>query len=103
MLRWKRNTFCFVRFLRDAGVIVFLNKQDILKEKIESGKSIASYFPEYKKYRMSRKGEYISVPIWIVYCSLWFTTLDVHVILELTVVVNVSDTVLHKNVPLVYI
>jgi guanine nucleotide-binding protein subunit alpha len=43
------------RFLRDAGVIVFLNKQDILKEKIESGKSIASYFPEYKKYRMSRK------------------------------------------------
>jgi len=43
------------RFLQDAGVIVFLNKQDVLKEKIESGKSIASYFPEYKKYQMSSK------------------------------------------------
>lgn len=43
------------RFLQDAGVIVFLNKQDILKEKIESGKSIASYFPEYNKYQMSSK------------------------------------------------
>jgi len=43
------------RFLQDAGVIVFLNKQDILKEKIESGKSIASYFPDYKKYEMNSK------------------------------------------------
>ncbi|GFG30691.1 hypothetical protein Cfor_07468 [Coptotermes formosanus] len=43
------------RFLRHAGVIVFLNKQDMLKEKIESGKSVASYFPEYNKYQMSSK------------------------------------------------
>lgn len=43
------------RFLEDAGVIVFLNKQDMLKEKIKSGKSIAPYFPEYKKYQMSSK------------------------------------------------
>lgn len=43
------------RFLQDAGVIVFLNKQDMLKEKVESGKSIAPYFPEYNKYQMSSK------------------------------------------------
>jgi len=70
IVRSKRNTFCFVRFLRDAGVIVFLNKQDMLKEKVESGKSIAPYFPEYNKYQMSSKGEYISMLIWIVDSSL---------------------------------
>jgi hypothetical protein len=70
IVRSKRNTFCFVRFLQDAGVILFLNKQDMLKEKVESGKSIAPYFPEYNKYQMSSKGEYISVLIWIVYSSL---------------------------------
>jgi hypothetical protein len=70
IVRSKKNTFCFIRFLRDAGVIVFLNKQDMLKEKIESGKSIAPYFPEYKKYQMSSKGEYFSVLFWIVYSSL---------------------------------
>ncbi|XP_069690430.1 guanine nucleotide-binding protein G(f) subunit alpha isoform X1 [Periplaneta americana] len=45
------------RFLQEAGVIVFLNKQDVLQQKIESGKSIVQYFPEYKKYEMdSRDG-----------------------------------------------
>jgi len=43
------------RFLQNAGVITFLNKQDMLKEKVESGKSIAPYFPEYDKYQMSSK------------------------------------------------
>lgn len=46
-----------LRFLHDSGVIVFLNKQDVLKEKVESGKSIATYFPEYSKYEMNSKGE----------------------------------------------
>lgn len=71
----------------------------MLKEKVESGKSIAPYFPEYNTFR---KGEYISILIWIVYSSLWFTTLDVHIILMLTVVVNGSDTVLHRNIQLVH-
>jgi guanine nucleotide-binding protein subunit alpha len=57
-VRTKSNILCFARFLQAAGVIVFLNKQDMLKEKVESGKSIAPYFPEYKKYRMSSTGEY---------------------------------------------
>jgi hypothetical protein len=42
----------------------------MLKEKVESGKSIGPYFPEYNKYQMSSKGEYILVLIWIVYASL---------------------------------
>lgn len=45
-----------IRFLLGAGMIVFLNKQDTLKEKVESGKSIAKYFPEYSRYEMNSKG-----------------------------------------------
>jgi hypothetical protein len=42
----------------------------MLKEKVENGKSIADYFPEYNKYQMISRGEYISVLIWTVYSSL---------------------------------
>lgn len=38
------------RFLAETGLIVFLNKQDILEQKILAGKSIGEYFPEYKDY-----------------------------------------------------
>ncbi|XP_065083090.1 guanine nucleotide-binding protein G(f) subunit alpha [Ochlerotatus camptorhynchus] len=38
------------RFLADTGLIVFLNKQDILEQKILAGKSIKHYFPEYEVY-----------------------------------------------------
>ncbi|XP_021698987.1 guanine nucleotide-binding protein G(f) subunit alpha [Aedes aegypti] len=38
------------RFLAETGLIVFLNKQDILEQKILSGKSIKDYFPEYEEY-----------------------------------------------------
>lgn len=38
------------RFLAETGLIVFLNKQDILEQKILAGKSIGKYFPEYKDY-----------------------------------------------------
>ncbi|XP_058828207.1 guanine nucleotide-binding protein G(f) subunit alpha [Topomyia yanbarensis] len=38
------------RFLSDTGLIVFLNKQDILKQKIAAGKTIGTYFPEYNDY-----------------------------------------------------
>jgi guanine nucleotide-binding protein subunit alpha, other len=41
------------RFLYSAGVIVFLNKQDIMEEKIRSGKLIGTYFPKYYQYRLS--------------------------------------------------
>ena len=38
------------KFLINSGFILFLNKQDILKEKIERGANIEKYFPEYKQY-----------------------------------------------------
>lgn len=38
------------RFLMNSGLIVFLNKQDILKEKVTAGKSIGDYFPAYKSF-----------------------------------------------------
>ncbi|XP_035792283.1 guanine nucleotide-binding protein G(f) subunit alpha-like [Anopheles albimanus] len=38
------------RFLAETGVIVFLNKQDVLEQKLLTGKSIRTYFPEYDDY-----------------------------------------------------
>lgn len=43
------------RYLRQAGMIVFLNKQDILQRKIENGKRIDKYFPDYKTYKPTAK------------------------------------------------
>jgi len=39
------------RWLRQISVILFLNKQDLLAEKVALGKSkIEDYFPEYATY-----------------------------------------------------
>ena len=39
------------RWLRTISVILFLNKQDLLEEKIKSGKSkLEEYFPEFVHY-----------------------------------------------------
>uniref|UniRef100_A0A4W5R0I6 Uncharacterized protein n=1 Tax=Hucho hucho TaxID=62062 RepID=A0A4W5R0I6_9TELE len=39
------------RFLRTISVILFLNKQDMLADKILAGKSkLEDYFPEYARY-----------------------------------------------------
>ncbi|XP_050294827.1 guanine nucleotide-binding protein G(f) subunit alpha [Anthonomus grandis grandis] len=44
------------KFVRDAGLIVFLNKQDLLKRKIvDQGRRIEEYFPEYKEYIPNKK------------------------------------------------
>lgn len=37
---------------------MFLNKQDVLKAKIESGKCIGNYFPGYLSYELSPKGSF---------------------------------------------
>ncbi|XP_055382520.1 guanine nucleotide-binding protein G(f) subunit alpha isoform X2 [Condylostylus longicornis] len=37
----------------EAGVIVFLNKQDVMERKIRAGKRIGDYFPEYEEFRKS--------------------------------------------------
>uniref|UniRef100_A0A2K5F119 Guanine nucleotide-binding protein G(olf) subunit alpha n=1 Tax=Aotus nancymaae TaxID=37293 RepID=A0A2K5F119_AOTNA len=43
--------FLFFRWLRTISIILFLNKQDMLAEKVLAGKSkIEDYFPEYANY-----------------------------------------------------
>lgn len=43
------------RFLSNAGIIVFLNKQDIMESKIRSGKCMSEYFDDYKNFRITAK------------------------------------------------
>lgn len=38
------------RFLLEAGLILFLNKQDLLESKVAQGRSIAPYFPKYNEF-----------------------------------------------------
>lgn len=53
------------RFLASAGIIVFLNKQDIMEQKILSGKNIGTYFPEYETFKKTTKhGNYFSECDW---------------------------------------
>nr|XP_055037608.1 guanine nucleotide-binding protein G(olf) subunit alpha-like isoform X2 [Misgurnus anguillicaudatus] len=45
------------QFLRTISVILFLNKQDMLAEKILAGKSkLEDYFPEYARYTLPPEG-----------------------------------------------
>ena len=39
------------RWLRAVSIILFLNKQDILREKVDSGKRVEDYFPEFSTYQ----------------------------------------------------
>jgi len=44
-----------IRWLRSISIILFLNKQDLLAEKVRSGKSkIEDYFPAYAMYSTDR-------------------------------------------------
>ena len=44
--------YCLCRWLRTVSIILFLNKMDILKAKVESRQfPIEDYFPEYSSYR----------------------------------------------------
>lgn len=56
-----KTPVCFVmdcRFLKTISVILFLNKQDMLAEKILAGKSkLEDYFPEYKNYQVPADGK----------------------------------------------
>ncbi|XP_047423825.1 guanine nucleotide-binding protein G(olf) subunit alpha-like isoform X1 [Mugil cephalus] len=46
------------RFLKTISVILFLNKQDVLAEKILAGKSkLEDYFPEYNDYQVPVDGK----------------------------------------------
>lgn len=48
---------CGSRFLRNAGMIVFLNKQDLFQRKIEQGRKLEKYFPEYQNFNETFKSE----------------------------------------------
>lgn len=56
------NCVCSVtdcRFLKTISVILFLNKQDVLAEKILAGKSkLEDYFPEYNNYQVPVDGKH---------------------------------------------
>lgn len=41
------------RFLSSSGIIVFLNKQDIMEMKIRSGKRMEDYYPDFKDFKIS--------------------------------------------------
>jgi hypothetical protein len=47
-----------LRWLRTISVILFLNKQDLLAEKVLAGKSkIEEYFPEFGRYTTPDDGK----------------------------------------------
>ncbi|XP_019739269.1 guanine nucleotide-binding protein G(olf) subunit alpha isoform X2 [Hippocampus comes] len=49
------------RWLRTISVILFLNKQDMLAEKVLAGKSkIEDYFPEYARYTIPNEGGFLT-------------------------------------------
>ena len=48
------------RWLRNVSVIMFLNKQDLLRQKVLEGRfKIESYFPEYSTYQTSQDSKLI--------------------------------------------
>lgn len=48
--------FYHCRWLRTISVILFLNKQDLLAEKVKAGKSkLSEYFAEYNRYQTPGK------------------------------------------------
>ena len=53
------------RWLRTVSIILFLNKMDVLRKKVEQGKRIENYFPEFSSYRppAESNGEWARVAI----------------------------------------
>lgn len=50
--------YCF-RWLKTISVILFLNKQDLLAEKIKAGRhKLEDYFPEFANYQVPQDGIY---------------------------------------------
>lgn len=50
--------FYFCRWLKTISVILFLNKQDLLRDKVRAGKSkIEDYFPDFARYRTPPDGK----------------------------------------------
>ena len=46
------------RWLKNVSVIMFLNKQDLLKAKVLEGRfKIETYFPDFATYQMNNDGK----------------------------------------------
>ena len=53
----KSFSFFFCRFLKTISVILFLNKQDLLRDKIMAKKSkLEDYFADFARYRTPEDG-----------------------------------------------
>ena len=46
------------RWLKTISVILFLNKQDLLAEKVLAGKKIEDYFTSYSRYQLPVDGKF---------------------------------------------
>jgi len=58
----------YCRWLRTISIILFLNKQDLLAEKVKSGRSrIEDYFPAYAEYQT--ESEEVLILVFIVLFS----------------------------------
>ena len=53
------------RWLRTISIILFLNKQDILRKKVDEGKKVEDYFPEFQSYRCPPGGEWVCASLYI--------------------------------------
>lgn len=81
------QSLVFLRWLRTISVILFLNKQDLLAEKVLAGKSkIEEYFPEFARYTTPDDGE---LPCY----SIWFWAFCV--LLRLSTIKNYTDVKTH--------
>jgi len=59
------NVSC--RWLRNVSVIMFLNKQDLLKQKVTEGRfKIENYFPDYSNYKTNSESEWHMYVYWVV-------------------------------------
>lgn len=64
MKSFHRSAFAVFRWLRTISIILFLNKQDLLAEKVKLGKSkIEDYFPEFANYTTEGEQRYMKLLI----------------------------------------
>jgi len=75
---------CTSRFLKEAGIILFLNKQDVLEEKIRRGGRIDNHFPLFSSYTLTdRKGSLLYLfknELLITKLSLCFSRFHLHLL-----------------------
>ena len=65
------------RWLKTISVILFLNKQDLLAEKVLAGKKIEDYFTSYSRYQLPVDGKCaITASVFLLHFFWGFLTLS---------------------------